>query len=472
MTDEKDPPIIEGEFVEEVTSSKKNAPSKKAKAAKKPSATSRASSGLGNASSTTSKENAKTADAENMKVVSKEKTSFASRLPWVLVGILVIFTTGLFAEPFAERGIRKFFPNLLPAPEAGTELAGLSEVDSATMTNLQTGLDGLTRRLVVVEQALNSLDIEAKARDKRLDEMPINTSGAAGASSNVAISLIKDVADIKTGIKSLNDQLAVLNGRLATVETGTGEQTTTLTGMKTSIDALTVKQQSIETALLNTATGSGVSDEALASVMATIQALNSRLQQLESAQSATSLTQGLAVTAARLSTKAMSGAAYGDELLALEVLVADGPAMLRARLSPSLEILRQSAYKGYASQATMREDLILHGSEALKVATTKPEDKSWYSDTLDSISSLISVRRTDVVEGNSNEARINRALLALKADDLVLAVTEIDQLTPGARKVVEPWLVMAGDRVAGQMALQTIMTESLKPLRQLEDGGQ
>ncbi len=83
----------------------------------------------------------------------------ATRLPWVVAGILLIFVAGIFTAPWAETGLYRIAPGLFPKQEK-----------EPAAPAIDTGrIDRLEQRLVQIEQTLDVIGSASGAQDVSAD---------------------------------------------------------------------------------------------------------------------------------------------------------------------------------------------------------------------------------------------------------------------------------------------------------------
>ena len=89
-------------------------------------------------------------------------------------------------------------------------------------------------------------------------------------------------------------------------------------------------------------------------------------------------------------------------------------------------------------------------------AASRDEQSGWVSQTLDRVSSVVTVRRVGDVAGSSVEARVARAELRVSAGDLAAAVDELGELEGGAGEAAGPWISAARARLSVDRATRLL----------------
>jgi hypothetical protein len=128
-----------------------------------------------------------------------------------------------------------------------------------------------------------------------------------------------------------------------------------------------------------------------------------------------------------------------------------------AELAQAVEALKPRAAAGIPTRAVLADRF-----EALAPALVRsdllPQGQSWWRDTVDRMSSLLTVRREDgEAAGDSPAAVVARAQAALRRGDLAAAIAQAETLSGAAGESVAPWLADARARLAADKAL-SLMT--------------
>ena len=136
---------------------------------------------------------------------------------------------------------------------------------------------------------------------------------------------------------------------------------------------------------------------------------------------------------------------FSSELAAVRGLSSSEPT---APLAKALERVAPHAATGAPTRAQLRERFEpLAG--AIVRAGRSTEDASWADETLNRISSLVTIRRAPgETEGNSVGAIVARAESRLNADDLSGAIHALGALSGKAAEIAAPWLQQARARLA------------------------
>jgi hypothetical protein len=99
------------------------------------------------------------------------------------------------------------------------------------------------------------------------------------------------------------------------------------------------------------------------------------------------------------------------------------------------------------------------------IAATAP-DEGWVADLWGRVRSVVSVRRTGDIEGDTTQAIVARAEVRLGDRDVVGAVSELDSLDGLSLELVRPWLELARARATADEAAALIATRAVALLAQ------
>lgn len=186
--------------------------------------------------------------------------------------------------------------------------------------------------------------------------------------------------------------------------------------------------------------------------------LDARLAALEQTRQ-TGAARDLAVMALRqLGRSVESGRPYSADLAELRGLLGEGG----AADSTALSVLEAYGQKGVPTLDMLAARFDESAAGWLAAATT-PANASALERMLARAKSLVSVRRTDITEGDSPEAVIARAERRLQARDLDGAVRALERLPDSGLEAAAPWLEDAGARLASLQALRQLEDQIFKP---------
>lgn len=208
----------------------------------------------------------------------------------------------------------------------------------------------------------------------------------------------------------------------------------------------------------------GVDPQVVDRLRAEVSSLRNQLAALEFApKDSPEVIEPLTVVAlARLRQAVELGQSYAPALKGVEqLLVARGT--VSASAGRALQTLETSADEGISTFPAL-SDAFTDIASDIVAKENMPEDPSWWDRTVSTVSGAVTVRSTGNLEGNSTEARVARAEVALEASDLATAVGEIDGITGGGKNVARIWLEAAKKRLAALAALDTLEAELLEGL--------
>jgi len=243
-------------------------------------------------------------------------------------------------------------------------------------------------------------------------------------------------------IQSLATRLDVLEGQLGAVSNSDGQAALAATGE-----------------LVGT----------LSELKAQLAALKDRLAALEQAQAsridpAMSM-QALVLAATQLRARLMGNAAFTAELTALERIAADDD-VVRAvvnRLRPHAEV-------GVPSEAALISRFAPVAVEIIRAGTVSGE-QGWLGAVKDSLSGLVTVRRTDPSQiTNAVERAVAEAEAALQLGDLPGAAQALSLLQGPPGDAAAAWLGDASARIDADAALEDLHTHALEALAQASGG--
>ena len=113
---------------------------------------------------------------------------------------------------------------------------------------------------------------------------------------------------------------------------------------------------------------------------------------------------------------------------------------------PEIAVLRPYGEKGLPTPETLRAQFSALIPAAL-LAEEAADDADWLDRMWTSIASLVTVRATGEVQGNTSEAILARAEVRLGAGDLAAALKELDAVSGAAKDTVAAWRAEAEARL-------------------------
>ncbi|MBC7907142.1 MAG: hypothetical protein H7Y60_10400 [Rhodospirillaceae bacterium] len=127
-----------------------------------------------------------------------------------------------------------------------------------------------------------------------------------------------------------------------------------------------------------------------------------------------------------------------------------------AEVLPVLDALKPRAVTGIPTAPVLTARFTAL-APAIVRATVLPQDQSWWRQTMDRFTSLVTVRREDGdAAGPQPAAIVARAEADLRLDDLAGAVTEVETLTGGPADQAANWLADAKARLAADKAVSEL----------------
>lgn len=140
---------------------------------------------------------------------------------------------------------------------------------------------------------------------------------------------------------------------------------------------------------------------------------------------------------------------FQPEYQALLALAHDHPD-IAAAAAP----LERPAQTGVASRAALAARL--HQLAPQIATATPPDNPGWWSEIRAQLRSLVTIRRVGGAAQTPEEAAVSEAERAVHSGDLAGAIAALEPLTGAHKAAAEPWLRMARNRVAVEMALRRI----------------
>jgi len=133
---------------------------------------------------------------------------------------------------------------------------------------------------------------------------------------------------------------------------------------------------------------------------------------------------------------------------------------------PELASLMRLAETGAPSRTALAASFPDYAAQAASRARKPPRDDAGLGDRLVYVASkVVSLRRVSDAAGDSPDARLARAELALQDGDVVAALRALDGLPPKAQKALAPWRAEAERRAAIDREVAALRARALRDLR-------
>jgi len=327
----------------------------------------------------------------------------------------------------------------VPRPAAGE--AGIGSF----LTHMAAGSLGAMLALVIAFYALGNfrdrlpLLTDHAARDLRgslsTADQRIGALEQAGKAPGAASQTFEaSLQALQSETNGLKQDVASLGSRVQGIESQPAQAAvTSLEGVQQSLQPITVKIGEVET----------------------------RLASLAKAQDdlrASTAKAALALAAQNLRRAVSEGKPYAMELKA---------AMVLAPASMNLAALEARQGSGVASLPKLQRDFDIAARAAIEVSR-RPGDGSFAGDLLAKARSLVRIRPTGDIPGNTADAILARAELRLKTGDIAAAIRETAQLEGPAAEALQPWLAEAKARIAADETLTQLEATLISALGTVE----
>ncbi len=425
---------------------------------------------------------------------NKEKRSFKTKAGWVTSASLVVFIAGLYASPWVEDGLYRWFPNLMP--ETSQVDLARGNVDTNVrdaITDINADIRDLKNRLQLMAQGVDTLDEESmsmiSALAARVDMLESNGgtmtsagSDQSGANASDASARLQNLENQVADLEVLLDQRSATNvgndigGVPQSDEAGLmqlqqdyqarmDQMATQMASLEQQVqEALALQNQSTRTDDAVTQPSSQMQSQ-LSSMMTRLRTLEQQQNTLMAAQQLGDNATYFAITSARIQQAVSDGRSFVSELNVIKALMLEQSAMQRVQFEDAVVVLSDHAAGGLLPRQVILTRFSDAMDEALK-AQDVAEDAGWWQQTKNSLAGLVQVRRTDVTEGSGRDAILNRAETAVNQGDIATALAELSVLSSGPAAAFENWIKSASDHVAAMRAsdslLSTAMAESTR----------
>jgi hypothetical protein len=384
----------------------------------------------------------------------------------LFAGLIVVFAAGLFAAPFAQYYLG---PRL--AELSGIEDLAAGRADPADFSRLRD-IEERTEQLSnvigsVARDAQAGPDPRVAALENELSLLREEISGLSALTERTA-SLENNTANLAAlearlanieAQPSLAPDLAAVGDRLTSVDETLAAVRNESAQLAATVDALQTKlAQDLKAALalvedrLAAVEQSRTGNTTLAD---TVEALQSRTGALESALDRSVGRAALVASLGTLRATAQSGRPFDAELQTVRAL---SVTLESPRLIDPLDRLAVLAETGLPTLVGLQRSFSALAGRAAQGAPSG--DETWVGQTLNRVTSLVTVRRTGEVAGQSAEAVVARTERFLEEGDLSRAVAEAAILA-GQSVEVDGWLSRAQRRLDAERALDDLGTQVL-----------
>mgnify|MGYP001492352604 CR=1 FL=1 len=326
--------------------------------------------------------------------------------------------------------------NTMAHREQVRELAEKLEAALARIDGLKSqGADLQSRATAFLTEISADLNQRLTATDQRLDKLAQSTKSAlvvaasqrpvpsAGASSVLPDESSRDL------LGNLAERLDVIDALPLNV----AAQSEAIARLSATIDLMKADSRALQSRLATT---------------------EAKLGALQTAAGGDNTAAVLVAATAQLRVQAERGASYAADLAAVTALLGTAP----EELSGGLADLQRHAAAGVLTIDALRQQFSSIAGSLVQLASQKID---WIDQAKAQLASLIRVRRTGDVAGDSNEARIARAELRLEAGELAAAVAEISALSQPALNAASGWLGAARARLAVEAALASLSSHAI-----------
>ena len=391
------------------------------------------------------------------------------RIAWtfLLVIVVAVFAVGFLAAALLAPRLGQLLP--WGATAEGTPAAPQVERIAA----IERDLTGFADRLGAVEADLAALAARAAAPDADVDgalaALRRTLEAQAGRLAAIEASgAAPQIAAIERRLEALaragNPQAiaADLLARIEELERRLSDAAEAAGAAGTGRDRRLDELERGLAARPPQAAPEGASAERLAALESALAALAERLDSAAGGpglgRAATAL---LAAAALRDASRRHTG--FAGELAALREAAAEFPAFAAPATVAALDELEPHAADGAPSVAALAARF-RGRAPAIVRAANRDEQAGWVEQTIERVSSVVTVRRVGEVAGDGAEARVARAELRLSAGDLAAAAREIAALEGRAAAAAAAWLASARIRLAVDRATRLLYEAAVRSL--------
>jgi len=379
----------------------------------------------------------------------------------LLAGLIVVFVAGLFAAPFAQYYLG---PRLAELSGITDLAAGRGDpVDFSRLRDIEQRTQQLSNEIQSVARADRPDDARVAALENEIGLLREDLKGLSAltertasleSSSAILSTLDARLATLEAQQGDRPDDIAAISDRLASVDETLAAVRAESAQLVDTIDSLQVKlAHDLKEAIalvegrLATLEQSRPDEGALEG---TVESLQSRTSALEAALDKSVGRSALVVSLGSLRAAAQSGRPFGAELQTVRAL---SVSLEAPQLIDPLERLSGVAETGVPTLVGLQRSFATLAGRAARGAGA--DDDTWVGLTVDRVTSLVTVRRTGDLVGDSPEAIVARTEGLLQIGDLNRAVAEADGLA-GQSPEVDTWLKRAHVRLDAERALHDL----------------
>lgn len=307
------------------------------------------------------------------------------------------------------------------ATATGTETDGLARAEDLNAAlRLITEIDG---RLVDAEAGVSVAQTAVQP-----DQIEALQAVIAGLETRLAVTEAANQS-----AQAAERRVAAMEAGVAAIGAQQGTQATELGSVRTEIGALGARADAVRETLAAHAARIDALADGSAALDARLSAVETRVDRPEAARRA-----ALGIALASLSGAANEGGAFAEELAAVDAL-APGAEQVAA--------LQGVAQTGVADANTLLRQLQPAARAALKAEAAGAQDGFWQRLSGNALS-LVTVRRTGDIEGDSVEAKLARAEIALGDGKVADAVALVESIEGPAAAELAGWLDAARARAS------------------------
>lgn len=301
---------------------------------------------------------------------------------------------------------------------------------------LSSAIEGMTERLTALEAGLEAAQQSAGTApdtaplEIRLDKLEAKLDGlSAGSGEGADLGPLLDrLAGLEDRLSQL-DQVTALNQQQTALSEQVAASAEQLASLAARADTAQARVEELER---QAAEATGAPD-------------------LEGAASAGDVALMLALN--RLKDAVASTGSYESHLATVRELMGGDEG-----LSDHLTALAQAAGTGAPTREELRRQFPAV-ARTIVAAGAGGEEESWSSGIMRSLSSLVTLRRTGEVEGDSHDAVVARTEVRVRDGDLEGAMEQLNALSGHAAEAAQDWRSQAELRLAAEQAI-ALLTES------------
>ena len=280
---------------------------------------------------------------------------------------------------------------------------------------------------------------------------------------------------LDSAVAALQQRMSAIENRPAQVVSGgsatgiNGDAVTALGNASANqaqqLAAVTARIATVEAALGNAAQLDEIADrvdalEDRSADAATVLALAARITQVEAAADSLVNEQtgavGLLLAVSQLQNATSNGRPFALELETVQAFAAK-----QGQLSIETTDLAQHQSTGVSTRAALRQEFDRLAPVVVRAGLLPTDTASWLQRTLDSIFSVINVRRLDDDGSAAVGAIVTRMERALNVGNLQSAVTAANDLSGLAAETISPWLTKATATASVERAVTTLSTQAI-----------